>query len=40
MSVGKELAYFSEIEGFESSVEVWATVPEQFELLGMEPLSE
>jgi len=39
-SVYKELVYFSEIEGFESSVEVWGTWREAFETMGMEPPSD
>ncbi len=34
--VNKEMVYFSEIEGFETSVEVWGTYQEAFEALGME----
>ena len=40
MSIGKEMSYMSEVEGFESSIEVWATLPEQYEILGTEPPSE
>jgi hypothetical protein len=36
-SIMKEIAYFSEIEGFESSIEVWATMQEGFQAYGMEP---
>jgi len=34
--VMKEMAYFSEIEGFESSIEVWATYQEGFKAYGIE----
>lgn len=36
-STMNELAYFSEIEGFESSIEVWATFQEAFQAYGIEP---
>ena len=36
-SIAKEMLYFSEIEGFESSYEVWATNQEAFKAFGMEP---
>jgi len=35
-SIAKEMAYFSEIEGFESTYEVWATYQEGFKAFGME----
>jgi len=35
-AVYKEMIYFSEIEGYEISVEVWGTWQEGFEALGME----
>jgi hypothetical protein len=35
-SVYKEMVYYSELEGFESSIEVWATWQEAFEAMGME----
>ena len=35
-SVYKEMAYFSEIDGYEISVEVWGTYQEAFEALGIE----
>jgi hypothetical protein len=35
----KEMLYYSEIEGFESNVEVWGTWREGFEAMGMEPPS-
>jgi len=34
--VNKELVYYSDIEGYEASVEVWGTWQEGFESLGME----
>jgi len=34
------MVYFSEIEGYESSVEVWGTWQEGFEALGVEPPSD
>ena len=37
--VYKEMTYYSEIEGFESSIEVWGTWQEAFEAMGMEPPS-
>ncbi|MFQ5832969.1 MAG: hypothetical protein ACE5H4_09725 [Candidatus Thorarchaeota archaeon] len=35
-SVYKEVAYYSEIEGFEASVEVWVTFQEGLQALGIE----
>ena len=34
-SVRKEQAYYSEIEGFESSIEVWSTLQEGLQAFGM-----
>jgi hypothetical protein len=34
-SVRKEEAYYSEIEGFESSIEVWSTLQEGLQAFGM-----
>ena len=34
--VMKEMAYFSEIEGFESSIEVWATYQEGIKAYGID----
>jgi hypothetical protein len=34
--VNKEIIYYSDIEGFESSVEVWGTWQEGFEAMGLE----
>jgi hypothetical protein len=38
--VYKEMSYYSDIEGFESSVEVWATSQEGLQALGMEAPQE
>jgi hypothetical protein len=35
--VYKEMAYYSEIEGYEISIEVWGTYQEAFEALGIKP---
>lgn len=35
-SAYKEMVYFSEVEGFEASIEVWGTWQELFEAMGME----
>lgn len=35
-SIYKEMIYYSEIEGYESSVEVWGTWQEAFEAMGIE----
>jgi hypothetical protein len=35
-SIYKEIVYFSGIEGYETSVEVWGTWREAFEAMGME----
>ncbi len=35
MVIAKQMAYFSEIEGFESSVEVWATLSESYQMMGI-----
>ena len=39
-SIYKEMLYFSELDGLESSVEVWGTWREAFEVMGMEIPSE
>ena len=39
-AVYKEMVYFSEIEGYEISVEVWGTWQEGFEALGIEAPSD
>ena len=36
MAVYKEMAFFAEIDGFESSVEVWTTYQEGMQALGLE----
>lgn len=38
-TVYKEMLHYSDIEGFESTVEVWGTWREGFEAMGIEPPS-
>ena len=38
-TIYKEMLYYSDIEGFESTVEVWGTWREGFETMGLEPPS-
>ncbi|NVM38296.1 MAG: hypothetical protein HWN81_22065 [Candidatus Lokiarchaeota archaeon] len=39
-AIYKEMIYYSEIEGYELSIEVWGTMQEGFEALGMESPSD